>query len=110
MKIEYREQKPTVEAYQELFNTTGWNDIYAVSIDHLQVALEGSWTTLCAYHLNQLVGFGRIVTDGALYAVIYDLIVLPAFQRKGIGSQILDRLTGKCRKAGIKQVESVEWS
>ena len=40
---------------------------------------------------NKAVGMGRIVGDG-MFLFITDMAILPAYQRKGLGGRILDRL------------------
>jgi len=39
-----------------------------------------------------LVGMGRALSDGEYQAAIYDLVVLPAYQSKGIGRQIMEAI------------------
>lgn len=41
---------------------------------------------------SKLIGFGRVVGDGALYFYLQDVIVLPNYQGKGIGYAITQRL------------------
>ena len=41
---------------------------------------------------GQTVGMGRVVGDGSLINYIQDLIVLPAYQSKGIGKLLMDAL------------------
>jgi len=41
---------------------------------------------------QQLVGFGRAISDGLIQAAIYDVAVLPDFQGNGIGKQIIEKL------------------
>jgi GNAT superfamily N-acetyltransferase len=59
-------------------------------------AFVASHTAVFAYHAGQLVGFGRAISDGIFQAAIYDVAVVPEFQKKGIGKaimkSILDRL------------------
>ncbi|MBN2539742.1 MAG: GNAT family N-acetyltransferase [Deltaproteobacteria bacterium] len=61
-------------------------------------AFEASHTTVFAYHADQLIGFGRAISDGVYQGAIYDVAVIPEFQRKGIGTiimkNILERLSG----------------
>ena len=38
---------------------------------------------------GQLVGCLRILTDGCFFGTITELLVLPAYQRRGIGSRLL---------------------
>ncbi len=105
MKIEYREALPDPLQYKTLFDSTGWNARYGANIEELQSALKASWHTVCASDADNLVGFGRVVSDGVLYAVIFDLIVAPEYQRRGIGRQMLNRLIDKCRAAGIRDIQ-----
>jgi GNAT superfamily N-acetyltransferase len=103
--VTYCEQAPDREAYFALFETTGWNSKYKASPEDLAQALGNSWYTLSAYDKGELVGFGRVLCDGALHAMIFDLIVHPSHQRRGIGSEILKRLLSVCRDADIPDVQ-----
>jgi GNAT superfamily N-acetyltransferase len=100
----YREQPPTAMDYDRLFETTGWNTTYQASQQALFQAISDSWYVLSAYENNQLVGFGRIISDGVLYALICDLIVNPASQGKGIGSTLLNKLIKHCRRQDIRVI------
>ena len=88
MKIEYRDDLPLASAYAELFETTGWNKAYQASAEELSKALQQSWCAVSAYEGDCLVGFGRIISDGVLHALVCDLIVPPPHQCRGIGSEI----------------------
>ena len=88
-KIIYREKLPPSADYHQLFETTGWNQSYRANADELFRAISSSWYTLAAYDKDELVGFGRVVSDGVLYALICDLIVKPSCQGQGIGTRLL---------------------
>ena len=64
----------------------------------LQKAFLASAVVVFAYVDGQPVGFGRAISDGAYQAAVYEMAVVPEFQRQGIGAQImraiLDRLPG----------------
>ncbi len=55
-------------------------------------AFEASHTTVFVYHADQLIGFGRAISDGVYQAAIYDCAVLPEFQGKGIGTTIMKNI------------------
>lgn len=55
-------------------------------------ALDNSLYIVGAYENNKLIGMGRIVGDGAVICYIQDLIVIPEYQQKGVGSRILNQL------------------
>ena len=67
--------------------------------------LANTWYMLAAYDGQQLVGFGRMVSDLVLHAMIYDMIVLPAYQGQGIGGEILERLVTKAQQTGIRDIQ-----
>ncbi len=103
--IALREQLPDKDEYFSLFTTTGWNEAYKASPDDLERANQNSWLVLSAYDENKLVGFGRVVTDFVLHAMIYDMIVLPDYQGRGIGTMILTRLVTRCQERGIRDIQ-----
>ena len=102
--IAYHEQPPPAVDYGRLFETTGWNTSYQASPQELHRAISDSWYVLSAYENDRLVGFGRIISDGVLYALICDLIVNPACQGQGIGSTLLAKLIEHCRARGIRVI------
>ena len=57
-----------------------------------QKAFENSAVTVFIYHENQLIGFGRAISDDAYQAAIYDVVVAPEFQRRGLGHTIIETI------------------
>jgi len=105
MEIDFRSKAPAGDQFWELFQTTGWNDKYRLSPDKLIQALNSSWYVLSAYEAEKLVGFGRLVSDGVLHAMIYELIVLPDYQGQGLGGKILEKLVTKCKESGVRDIQ-----
>ena len=105
MPIDYRAQIPALADFQALFDTTGWNAEYRATPEDLQRMLQHSWLVLGAYDGQRLVGVGRVVSDLALHAMIYDLIVHPDYQGCGIGGAILEQLVSACRQAAIRDIQ-----
>ncbi len=103
--ITLHEQLPGKDEYFALFNTTGWNQEYQASPDDLERANRNSWLVVSAYDENRLVGFGRVVTDFVLHAMIFDMIILPDYQGRGIGTLILTRLVNRCLEQGIRDIQ-----
>jgi ribosomal protein S18 acetylase RimI-like enzyme len=102
--IAYREQPPPATDYCRLFETTGWNQAYQAEANELYQAISLSWYVLSAYDNDNLVGFGRVISDGVLYALICDLIVKPSCQGQGIGSTLLNKLIARCRLQQIRVI------
>jgi len=101
-EITFYPRPPAAIDYQRLFETTGWNQQYRASREELYQAISNSWFVVSAYHQDELVGFGRVISDGILYALICDLIVTPAFQGKGVGSALLNKLIDRCRSQHLR--------
>ncbi len=103
--IEYKATRPEADQYRALFETTGWNSDYRADAQELGRALDNSWYVVAAYDGDELVGIGRVTSDGVLYAMIYDLIVRPAYQGKGIVSTILRKLVNQCKAADLREIQ-----
>ncbi len=103
--FKFSEEVPETEKFMALFLSTGWNDSYKLSADELAMALKQSWFTFAAYDKNHLVGFGRIICDGIVHALILDLIILPEYQGKGLGKFILEKLVDKCKQHQIRDIQ-----
>ena len=66
------------------------NSTYAAQ--ELAHIISGSTTYVTARDSGKLVGFGRMLSDGAVLAYINNMAVSPDYQRQGIGQTILDTL------------------
>lgn len=63
-----------------------------VPVEHARKALQNGLLNVSAIYHGELVGMGRLVGDGAMYWYLQEIIVLPEFQRKGIGTMIVNHL------------------
>lgn len=86
--IEYKENLLNYEDYIGLRESVGWINF---SREQTQRALLNSVYTVIAVCGNQTVGMGRLTGDG-MYYLIADVVVRPAYQKKGIGRRILNML------------------
>lgn len=58
-------------------------------MERTQQALDRT-LNITAYDDGKLVGCLRILTDGYFFGTITELLVLPKYQKKGIGSRLLE--------------------
>ena len=56
-RIKYETERPNIDQYWILFNSTGWNKEYKFSIEELETAIEKSWYSISVY-INQVHGYG----------------------------------------------------
>lgn len=89
MKINYIEKTPTPDDFNMLTESVGWgkreNSI-------LEEALKNTLYSLCVYDENQLIGYGRIIGDKTIFLYIQDIMVIPKYQGKQIGTGIMYKL------------------
>ncbi len=84
--------------YARLRAAVGWRP--APRAEVVQAALDRTWNVV-AREEGAVIGIGRLLEDGALYATIWDVIVLPEAQRRGVGSAILERLLERAAGRGL---------
>ncbi|MEQ1504995.1 MAG: GNAT family N-acetyltransferase [Myxococcota bacterium] len=60
--------------------------------DYLRQLVDGSRWVVSAWHEARLVGFARAIADGVANAYITTVAVDPAYQRRGIGRGLIERL------------------
>lgn len=78
-----------VNIYLSLRKQVGW-----IKLDENQAqrALDNSVKVFTVYDDDKPIGMGRIVGDGAVICYIQDLIIIPEYQGKHIGSRLIDKL------------------
>ena len=103
--MKFSEKLPTAEHFFKLFETTGWNKKYELSKEELYLAIKNSWYTISVFDKEELVGFGRIICDGIVHALILDVIILPERQREGVGKDVMDKLIAECKKHKIRDIQ-----
>lgn len=62
------------------------------NFEKLKIAFERSYKVITAWDGEILVGAGRMISDGICYGTVFDLGVLPEYQRSGIGKGIMNEL------------------
>ncbi|MBI5552708.1 MAG: GNAT family N-acetyltransferase [Desulfobacterales bacterium] len=66
--------------------------------EKLKMAAMNSHTVCSAYLDGRIIGFGRALSDGAYQSAIYDVVVLPEYQKQGVGRAIMEALLEKLPK------------
>lgn len=103
MIVEYRTQKelPCNELYR-LFLAVGWASEEKTTqdmIDNFNTGFINSTFVFSAWVEGRLVGCVRVLSDLHFRSVIYDLAVLPEFQHKGIGKELVQRCINECKNS-----------
>ena len=77
-----------------LYQSVGWTN-YLERIGILEEAYANSLCVLGAYDDDRLIGIIRAVGDGRTIVFVQDIIVLPEYRRKGIGTKLLKAVMEK---------------
>ncbi len=85
-----------------LYADIGWT-AYTDQPELLKKGFENSLLTLAAYDQNRLVGILRAVGDGYTIIFIQDILVLSEYQRKGIGSRLIQAVLERFQN--VRQIE-----
>jgi GNAT superfamily N-acetyltransferase len=99
--VTYSFDVPQPEAFKALYDRTGWGDH---ELDVFERALDGSWLVATA-RLGDVVGIGRVISDGALHAFVTEMIVDERFRGRGIGAELLRMLVERTVERGITDVQ-----
>ena len=77
-----------LEDVLHLYQAVGWTN-YTHQPQMLEQALSHSLASYVALDGDAVVGLIRLVGDGFSSVLVQDLIVLPSYQRQGIGSALM---------------------
>jgi GNAT superfamily N-acetyltransferase len=88
------EMLPSAADYNRLRKAVGWGTYREALITH---SLPESIYCLCALAGDQVIGMARILGDDGMVYYVQDVIVLPEYQNRGIGAQLMDRIMAYLR-------------
>ena len=77
------------EKIPEILKTVGMS---YHSADVHRITFSASASVVFVYDEQQLIGFGRAISDRLIQAALFDVAVLPSYQGEGIGRRIIDKL------------------
>ena len=88
-----RQEIVKLEDVSHLYHAVGWTN-YTHQPQMLEQALSHTLAIYMALDGDAVVGLVRLVGDGFSSVFVQDLIVLPSFQRQGIGSDLMKEALG----------------
>ncbi|WIG39071.1 GNAT family N-acetyltransferase [Bacillus toyonensis] len=97
-RINYTIKHPTdFNGLLSLYESLEWNSLN-LTLNELEQMCKQSWYVIYAFGDKELVGMGRIISDGVITGVICGVCVLPKYQSIGIGKEIVERLIQHCEQ------------
>ena len=83
-----KERSVSIDDILHLYQAVGWTN-YTNQTQMLEQSLAHSLAIYVARDGKEIVGLVRLVGDGFSSVFVQDLIVLPSYQRQGIGSNLM---------------------
>ena len=92
-------------ALEQLCDTVGW---VRRPVKKVKIAIENSFLIISLYYndqeKNQLIAFARATSDNTFNATIWDVVVHPEFQRKGLGRILINEIIKQLRYYDINTI------
>ena len=93
-----KEASVSIDDVLHLYQAVGWTN-YTHQPQMLEQSLAHSLAIYVARDGEKIVGLVRLVGDGFSSVFVQDLIVLPTYQRQGIGSDLMKEALGDFKDA-----------
>lgn len=92
MKINLKENNKNVQEFNFLYNSVGWG-AYDENIS--KKALDNTFYPISIYDEDKIIGYGRLIGDNICFIYVHDVMVLPEYQSKKIGTLVMNKLLEK---------------
>ena len=102
-----KESSVSIDDVLHLYQAVGWTN-YTNQPQMLEQSLAHSLATYLARDGEKIVGLVRLVGDGFSSVFVQDLIVLPSYQRQGIGSSMMKQVLSDYKDAYQVQLATDE--
>ena len=60
--------------------------------DVISLGLKNTLFSVCIEKDREIIGYGRVIGDGAFSLYIQDIIIIPEYQSLGLGSEIMNEI------------------
>lgn len=94
-----------VDQLYHLFYSVGWTEPKSTmdpkKLKYFNLPFINSTLVISAWENDRLVGAVRVLSDKVIRSVIYDLLIDPEYQNKGIGKELIKRC--------IEHFPNTEW-
>lgn len=95
-------QSAPVEEIVALYKSAGWWQESPEARRVIPSMIRGSFCFMVARSIEgEIIGMGRVISDGYSDAYIQDVTVLSEFRGRGIGRELVRRLTEVCENRKI---------
>ena len=102
-----KETSVSIDDVLHLYQAVGWTN-YTNQPQMLEQALSHSLASYVARDDEKIVGLVRLIGDGFSSVFVQDLLVLPSYQRQGIGSFLMKQALADYKDAYQVQLATEE--
>ena len=81
----------------------GWNPDESRMIS----IFNNRWKNLILYCDDKPVGYVGLISDHNVYALLVDMMIMPEFQKKGLGKKLLEYAVKLCKSEDIKVLKLI---
>jgi GNAT superfamily N-acetyltransferase len=84
-----------------------WESVWdeAPSIEQVKLAMDNTLFRISIYDNDKLIAMARLIGDKGLDYYIKDVVVIPEYQRKGVGHMLIEELLKYINDNGIANTE-----
>lgn len=93
--IEFKEERITAQEFNYLTEKVGWGTRDEILVEE---ALNNTIYSVCAYDNNQLIGYGRLIGDKTIFIYVQDVMVVPEYQGRTVGTGIMNSIVNKIKE------------
>lgn len=97
--ISIKENINNVEEFNYLYDAVGWGS-YEKNVS--EKALANTLYSVSVYDDDKIIGFGRLIGDGICFLYIHDVMVIPEYQNRKIGSKIMHKILEKINQIKLE--------
>ena len=62
------------------------------TVEEIRIMLDNTYYHFSAWDGQRLVGFARVLTDRIYRATLWDVVVHPDYQKRGVGEELMNRV------------------
>lgn len=93
--INIKENNKNIDEFNLLYDSVGWGS-YDKEIT--KRALDNTFYSISVYDNDKIIGYGRLIGDTICFMHIHDVMVIPEYQSKKIGTMIMNKLLEKIQE------------
>jgi len=96
--------KISVEDFNFLRKSVGWGEL---EIKIATKSIENALFIVTAIFENKIIGLTRVSGDGGYTVFITDVIVLPDYQNKGVGKQLMNKAMDYLKETFLEKGQGI---